>query len=240
MIRSVRRRHKRILGAGALILLLLLLAFKAGNEGISNFYAQSAHMELERWSEPGRRLRGDEGASAMRYFDKSLDYAPDNPWSLEELGNLQLSIMRASRDPQTAEAAARGANANFRRALIERPTSPFVWANFALSKLYLGEQDEALLQAIERAEELGPWESEVQQAVIFTGLTVWNRLNPAQQAAVLRAMQHGAQRNPLKIAEIAKTFSRIDLFCGLRYSGTQGREICSQTSKSGSKPNGKQ
>ncbi len=222
--------------AGALILLLLLLALKAGKEGLSHFYAQTAHMEIERWSKPGQRMRGDEGTRVMQYLAQSLAYSPHNPWPLEEMGALQLRSIGAAKDPQLAEAAARSANQNFRLALIERPTSPFAWANFALSKLYLGELDDALIQALARAEELGPWEPAVQQTVLFVGLSLWNRLDPAQQAAVLRAMQRGAQRDPVKIAEIARAFSRIDLFCALRYSADKHREICSQPSKSGNKP----
>ena len=226
--------------AALLILLLGLLAFKAGKEGLSNFFVQSAHLEIERWSKPGERLRGDEGARVMQYLTKSLDYSPNNPWPLEELGTLQLRGMRAATDPQLAVAAARGANTDFRMALRQRPTSPFSWANFALSKLYLGEQDDELFQALVRAEELGPWEPEVQQAVIFVGLTVWNRLTPIQQAAVVRAMERGAQRDAANIAEIAKTFNRVDLFCALSYPDFQGREVCKQLSKSGTKPNRQQ
>lgn len=231
---------RRILWSGALILLLLLLALKAAMEGVSNFYAQSAYMEIGRWSRPGFVPAGDEGPRVTGYLNQSLDYSPGNPWPLEQLGTLQLSGIGALRDAQLAMAAAQNASAGLRKALVARPTSPFAWANFALSKLALGEYDEALFQAIERAEELGPWEPEAQQAVIFAGLTVWTRLAPAQQAAVVRAMQRGAQRNPAKIAQLAASFSRIDLFCALSYSGTQGREICSQTSKPGSKPNRKQ
>jgi hypothetical protein len=169
-----------------------------------------------------------------------MDYSPNNPWPLEELGTLQLRGMGAIRDPQLAVAAARSANEDFRIALKVRPTSPFSWANFALSKLYLGEQDDELFRALGRAEELGPWEPEVQQAVIFVGLTVWNRLSPVQQAAVVRTMERGAQKNQGKIFEIAKTFNRVDLFCALSYSGSQGREVCKQLSKSGTKPNRQQ
>ena len=218
----------------ALILLLGLFAYKAGTEGLSNFFVQSAHMEVERWSKPGQTFRGDEGARAMEYLARSLDYSPHNPWTLEEMGTLQLRGITARRDPQVAEAAARGANANFRMALAQRPTSPFSWANFALTKLYLGEQDEELFRALERAEEAGPWEPEVQQTVVFVGLAVWHRLNPARQATVVRAMDRAARRNPGKIAEIAKTFDRIDLFCALSYSSSQGREACNPISKSGS------
>ena len=214
------------------MLLLLLLAFKAGKEGLSNFYAQSAHMEIERWSEPGQRIRGDEGMRVTQYLNKSLDYSPNNPWPLEELGTLQLRSMSTATDPGLAVAAARSAKADFRMALVERPTSPFAWANLALSKLYLDEQDDELFHALQRAEELGPWEPEVQQPVVFVGLAVWNRLNPAQQAAVIRAMDRGAQRDAGKFGEIAKTFDQIDLFCAINSISSQGREVCNQIGKS--------
>jgi hypothetical protein len=239
MTRSIGRLFGRGVCAGTLILVLGFLAVKAGKEGLSNFFVQSAHLEIERWSQPGQRLRGDEGMRVMQYLTKSLHYSPNNPWSLEEMGTFQLRGMSAATDARLAVAAARSANVDFRMALMQRPTSPFTWANFALSKLYLDEQDDELFQALGRAEELGPWEPEVQQTVAFVGLAVWNRLNPAQQAMVVRAMQRGAQRNPGNIAEIAKTFDRIDLFCGLSYSGSQGREACNPISKSesGKKPN---
>lgn len=237
MTQSIGRLPARGVYAVALILLLGFFAFKAAKEGLSNFYAQSAHLEIERWSVSGQKFRGDEGARVTRYLAKSLDYSPDNPWSLEELGSLHLRGMGAIRNPQLAVAAARSANASFHRALAQRPTSPFSWANFALTKLYLGEQDEALFRALAHAEALGPWEPGVQQTVVFVGLTVWNRLNPDQQAAVVRAMEHGARRNPGKIAEIAKSFNRIDLFCALSYSGLQGREVCRPSSKSEKKSN---
>ena len=75
------------------------------------------------------------------YFSDSLGYAPDNPWALEGLGALDLSRMRASRMPRQALAATRDAHARFRQALLQRPTSPFLWANLALTKLYLDEID---------------------------------------------------------------------------------------------------
>ena len=228
MTRSIGIFPGRGAWAGALILLLGLFAFTAGKEGLSNFFVQSAHMEIERWAKPGQAYRADDWTRVTQYLAKSLHYSPRNPWSLEEMGTLQLRGINAARDPLLAVAAARNANANFRRALAERPTSPFTWANLALTKLYLAEQDDELFQALRRAEELGPWEPEVQQTVVFVGLAVWNRLNPDQQAAVLRAMERGAQRHAGRMAEIAKTFGRIDLFCAINKIISQGREVCGQ------------
>jgi hypothetical protein len=149
---------------------------------------------------------------------------------------MQIRNMSAATDPQIAVAAARSANADFRMALAQRPTSPFSWANFALSKLSLDEKDDVLFRALARAETLGPWEPEVQQPVVFVGLAVWDRLDATQRAEVVEAMQRGAQRDPGKVAEIAKSFNRIDLFCGLSYSGSQGSELCNPVSKSASTP----
>ena len=225
------------MAAIALILLLLLLAYKATTEGLSNFYAQSAHQEIERWSRFPQAYRPDDWTRVMQYLGKSLDYSPASPWPLEERASLQLRSVGAARDAQLAVASVRSANADLRLALAQRPTSPFAWANFVLTKLYLDEQDDELFRALALAEELGPWEPEVQQSVVLAGLAVWDRLDPARQAGVLRAMQRGARRDPAKIAEIATSFSRIDLFCGLGYISKQGEEVCSKTSKSLSKPN---
>lgn len=232
MAQSSHGLSRRVVCAGALILLLLLLALKAGREGLSNFYAQSAYLEIKRWSGPGQNSRESDRTRVMQYLRKSLRYSSDNPWSLEESGTLQLRRMNAATDPGLAVAAARSANVDFRMALLQRPTSPFTWANFALSKLYLGERDDELFQALRRAEELGPWEPEVQQSVVFAGLAVWNRLNSAQQAAVVRAMGRGAHRDPGKFADIAKMFDRIDLFCAIKITASQGREVCNRIGKS--------
>ena len=75
----------RAVCAGALILVLAGLAWKAGKEGISNFYVQSANQEIKRWATPGQRFRGDEGTRVMHYLTESLRYSPNNAWSLEEM-----------------------------------------------------------------------------------------------------------------------------------------------------------
>jgi len=224
----------RVACAGALIVVLGFLAFKAGKEGLSNFYAQSAHLEIERWSAPGQRLRGDEWVQVLQYLAQSLRFSPDSAWPLEQKATLHLRMMRAATDPQLARAAALSANRDFHLALIERPTSPFAWGNLALTKLYLEERDDELVRALLRAEELGPWEPAVQQSVVFVGLALWNELDAAQQAVVFRAMARGAQRNAGAMAEIAKAFKRSELFCAIRNnSSIKGLDVCSRIGKSG-------
>ena len=140
--------------------------------------------------------------------------------------------MHAATDPALAIAAVRSANAHFYMTLIERPASPFAWANLALSKLYLDELDDELFAALRRADELGPWEPEVQQSVLFVGLAAWHKLGTAQQAAMVRTLERAVQRNATKVTEIVKSFSRLDLLCAINNSKLKIEDTCSRLQKS--------
>jgi hypothetical protein len=218
--------------AGALILVLACLAWKAGREGISNVYVQSANQEIKRWATPGQRFRGDEWTRVMQYLAESLRYSPENAWSLEEMGTFQLRGMSAATDPALAMAAVRSANAHFRKTLMERPISPFAWANLALSKLYLDELDDELFAALRWADELGPWEPEVQQTVLFVGLAAWHKLGPAQRVAMVRTLERAVRRDAPKITEIVRSFDRLDLLCAISNRKLKMEETCSRLRKS--------
>ena len=97
MTRTSLGLPKRVAWSAALILLLGLLAFKAGKEGLSNFYVQSAHLEIQRWAKPGQAYRAEDWTRVMHYLASSLRYSPGNPWALEESGTLQLRSMSAAR-----------------------------------------------------------------------------------------------------------------------------------------------
>lgn len=223
----------------ALILVLGCLAWTAGKEGISNYYVQLARQEIDRWAASGQRFRGDEWTRVVQYLTESLRYSPNNAWSLEETGSFELRRMRAATDPASAIAAARGANTHFHMALVERPTSPFAWANLALSKLYLDELDDELFAALRHADELGPWEPEVQQSVLFVGLATWHKLDAAQRAAMVRTMARAMRRDAPRVTEIVKSFNRLDLLCATdnntmkRNKNLELDGACSELQKSG-------
>jgi hypothetical protein len=69
---AVGKLSRRAVCAGALILILACLAWKAGKEAISNLYAQPANREINRWATPGQGFRGDESARVMQYLTESL------------------------------------------------------------------------------------------------------------------------------------------------------------------------
>lgn len=236
---AIKKLSGRVVVTGALILVLGCLAWTAGKEAISNYYVQLARQEIDRWAGSGQRFRGDEWTRVAQYLADSLRYSPNNAWSLEETGSFELRRMRAAKDPALAIAAARSAKAHFYRALVERPISPFAWANLALSKLYLDELDEELFAALRHADELGPWEPEVQQSVLFVGLAVWHKLDAAQRDAIVRAMARAMPRNAPRVIEIVKSFNRLDLLCATYNNTMKNNEnlemdrACSGLQKSG-------
>ncbi len=171
-----------------------------------------------------------------KYLTESLGYTPDNPWALEGAGALDLTKMRGSRIPRQAHAAARDAHARFRQALLQRPTSPFLWANLALTKLYLDEIDSELLAALRHADELGPWEPAVQQTILFVGLAVWPDLDSGMRLALARTIERGGSRNAQKMFEIVKSYARFDLICAIqRYEPIAGPDCtrAAEAAKSG-------
>jgi hypothetical protein len=200
---------------GALFVLLALTALQCVRLGMAGLYAQTAQHEVERWTGASRKPGAGEIRYAAQYFSASLDYVPDNPWSLEGLGALDLARMRASRLPREALAVSRSAHARFRQALLQRPTSPFLWANLALTKLYLDEIDDELRTALRHADELGPWEPGVQQAVLFVGLAAWRELDPGLRQMLARSVERGALRDAQKMFDIAKSYNRVDLVCAI-------------------------
>ena len=72
-----------------------------------------------------------------------------------------------------------------------------------------------MLAALKHADELGPWEPNVQQTTLFVGLAVWQDLDPGLRQALVRTIARGALRNGRKMFEIVKSYSRFDLICAI-------------------------
>jgi hypothetical protein len=204
---------------------LALIAVQSGRMGIAGLFVDLAQSEVDAWAS----AREPQGLSALNrvaegYVD-SFDYVSDNPWALEGLGAMDLARVRLSRVPEEALAYAKDAQIRFREALRQRPTSPYLWANLALAKLYTDEIDASFFTAIRHADELGPWEPNTQQAVLFLWLAVWDKLDAGSRHSVAQVVERGGVHNALKVFEIVKIYRRFDLVCGLSsYDALVGAE----------------
>ncbi len=200
-------------GYVALFIVLALTAVQCARLGMSGLFVQTAQAELDRWTSESRKMGKAEIRHVAKYFSNSLLYVSDNPWALEGLGALELARMRVSTNPREALAVTRSASVRFRQALLQRPSSPYLWANLALTKLYLDEIDDELRAALRHADELGPWEPTVQQTVLFVGLAAWPDLNPGLRQALTQTIERGALHDAQKMYQIAKSYTRFDLVC---------------------------
>jgi hypothetical protein len=203
-------------GHVALFIILTLTIVQCARLGGAGLLVQTAGLEIDRWTAASRQPSTPEVGRAAKYFSDSLRYASDNPWALEGLGALDLASMRNSTIPREALASARDARIRFRQALVQRPTSPFLWANLALSKLYLDKIDDELMAALRHADELGPWEPASQQTTLFVGLAVWQELDPGLRQALVHILERGGLRNAQKMLEITKSYGRFDLICPIK------------------------
>lgn len=199
----------------ALFFVLALIAVQSVRLGVAGFLVQSAQDEIGAWTPASPKPDMAQIRGATKYYSDSLGYMHDNPWALEGLGAIDLARMRVSTIPREALAVTRSARARFRQALLQRPTSPFLWANLALAKLYLDEIDDELLTALRHADELGPWEPTVQQTVLFVGLAAWQDLDPDLRQNLARAIERGATRNTRKMFDIVSSYTRFDLICAI-------------------------
>lgn len=205
--------------------LFALVAARSAQLGVSGLIVELAQHEVARWTSSPRPQSMREVTRVADYFTDSLEYAPGNPWALEGLGALDLMRMRLSMVPEEALAYTKDAKTRFSEALRQRPTSPFLWANLALAKLYLDEIDGEFFTAVRHADELGPWEPKTQQVVLFVSLAVWDRLGPGQRRSVAGVVERGGVHNALKVFEIVKSYRRFDLICGLSsYDAVVGAE----------------
>jgi len=216
--RASHRKPAPGCGRAAYFLLFIFLAIAAAQSarlGVAGLFTQLGQLEIDRWASLSRSPNLAEVKRSERFISDSLGYAADNPWALETAGALDLAKMRASKTPREALAATKDAHSKFRQALRQRPTSPFLWANLALTKLYLNEIDGELLAALRLANELGPWEPTVQQTALFVGLAVWQELDTGLRETFMQAIERGALRDPQKMLEIVKSYRRLDLICGI-------------------------
>jgi hypothetical protein len=229
MERSIKKTLKRTVCAGMLIVLLGMASWKAAKEALSNFYLEFARHGIARAAAIDPRLQAEALISVTQHFIESLHYSPGNPWTLEDLAALQMRRMREPKESRIPVAmAVRSANENYHKALVQRPVAPVAWANLALTYLYVSGKDDALSAALRYADELGPWDAEVQQLVVLVSLASWDRLGSAQQAATLRTMERAAQRDGQKVTQLVESFQRADLLCGINNDKLKAHKACSR------------
>jgi hypothetical protein len=227
------RDHPRLRAAflACIAIAMAAAAFQSVRLGVAGSHAQSAHKEVENWRSRSTPIRAQEWQAVHASVRTGLEYVPTHPASLEVLGTLDLARMRGSADSKSAVAAARDAHRHYRQALLERPSSPFLWSNIALAKMYLDEHDAEMFAALRNANSLGPWEPVVQQTTVFVGLAVWSSLGPEDRAGLVQTIKRASERVPAHMFQVVKGFGRYDLVCDIARYAQVDQKACANARK---------
>ena len=104
----------------------------------------------------------------------------------------------------------------YRLAIVQRPLSPYAWANLALVKAQMRLWDAEFYTAWARAQELGPHEQQVQLLVHEAGLISWRELDGKNRELLLNNFKNSfnyGRRQVKKMLALSEKYSYKSAFC---------------------------
>lgn len=199
-------------------LLLIWSAYLSFRWAIADILAEQVWYRLDKSQNTANLLDAEQWQQARRWLEDSLRLHPNYSGSLELA---ELFYYTVANQPDELHDAL-GWNDSYeqaldytRRALMIKPTWPFLWNELALIKVSLNQFDPELTGAIERAVNLGPWEKSVQYDIALTGLDYWDDLEPAAHQWITMAMDKTLimQKNPQPLADYILSHPNIGKLC---------------------------
>lgn len=222
----------------AVIVLLIWPTWIAALNGLSDLYARPAIDYLEGKSLVDFDLSSVEWQAIEESVAQAHRMMPGNPEYLEALGFLSQiepdSVDGESR-PVKAGASAIDAEFYFLKALENRPTWSYYWANIALEQYRQGRQnDENFSFALANAARFAPWQNDTQLLVIDLGSRSLPNLSPGAYHEFILSLErglHGQPENAIKLVSNAGAWPAV---CAARNAQAIPatpfiRAYCSQT-----------
>jgi tetratricopeptide (TPR) repeat protein len=185
----------------ALIFGITDLASSSANMWMRSWETQGYVSNLAQWSAAYSRI-----SLARRLNPLSADHSADlgrlMDWqSLQQSSEGALSMLYRER-----------ASRFYREAIEKRPSWGYAWANYAQSQLLLGNREEEVLPALEKAIVLAPWEPQVQRKVAWIGIASWDRLPGRLRAMFEESIRRTVETDSslVYIARLAIQFNWVD------------------------------
>jgi tetratricopeptide (TPR) repeat protein len=180
------------------------IAFDTGKIGA---IVREGSGEIEEWTSASKRPPPESLAGLRSRLAWASQQSPRDPVANELIGITEVQLHVDSGGDIEA------AKEHFARALTFRPTSPYTWANLAEVMYRMGDTGPQFSTAIREAARMGPFEPEVQRAVAFYGLAVWDQIGPEVQSSIDGMVAAGMRRNPLEMLRIAQRRGRLNVAC---------------------------
>jgi hypothetical protein len=208
---AVMRRITWALFAGAL---LVAGIHAAALRGLADAHYTVARLTLAEATPANGAPRPEAITSALGEMRLALALEPTNPHFVEHAARLQeLRALGLQTKDLAKRDGLRQSLAEYREAAAMRPGSPYVWASIAMLKVRLNDMDFEFYGALERAGKLGPWEPQVQIAMIDVGLATWSWLAKPGRDLVLGALERGLLRQAPEIRRIAAVHGNLPQVC---------------------------
>jgi len=209
--------------------ILLWLIYLAASWGFADFLAGKVHHTMQQW-ETQEELTTEAWQSTHATLARARYFDTHHP-SLSEATGQSYYLLSNSNTITPAEKlmALQQALDYYLKAAKQKTASSYTWANIAIVKARLGQYDAQLLEALEYATLLGPWEPFVQRAVVDVGLAAWYRFPKEKRKkgrqivfeAIERGMQKPTNKQAGLMGQLIKRHQREWVICA--YSGTTGK-----------------
>ena len=207
----MRSRMPWVLLAAAL---LVAGIHSAALRGLADAHYTSARLTLAEGTAPNGALRAESLSAAIASLRQAMVLEPSNPLYVEQSARLEeLRALQMRRGDPAANDALQLSLARYHDAVLMRPGSPYVWASIAMLKARLDLLDFEFYRALDRAARLGPWEPQVQIAMIDVGLATWPLLARPGKNAVLGALERGLLRQAPEVKRIAAAHGTLPQVC---------------------------
>lgn len=182
--------------------------------GLADLRGFEARVIFKSWEAKRRQPSVEEWTYARGLLHEARELDPHQPNYLEDVARLyELRALPLKAGDALAQGYLRQALDYQREAARRRPGSPYTWTNIAVLKARLPELDAEFETALRNAALLGPWEPEVQLALVATGFRHWNSLAPETRAAMRGNAARALRWQDVKMFELARRTGRLDVLC---------------------------
>jgi hypothetical protein len=195
-----------------LAVLLLALSAVAAAFGLADIYRSEAASLIGEWGWSD----DEEGTPAwaweqtQRYLWLANRLAPLDAQILNDLG--ELYELRGSEAPEpdtNSRADLERALGLYRQSLALRPAWPYDWVDVALLKVTREDLDAEFAHALQRALDLGPWQTSVQASIAGGGLSVWDQLPAKLQTRIEHTVARGLLNDSRFMLAVAERYDLL-------------------------------
>jgi hypothetical protein len=158
-----------------------------GNAACADFVSMRVRSELAQAQESGQMLAPVEWRDAKTRLEDGLAYSPDNAEYVEDIAYLHaVRGVSALHSKEISQPMLGEALQKYRSAARLRPMSCRTWANIALIKSYLDQDDAELWGAFDKAQAYGDDDPNTQAMLLVIAMQRWSTLD-GHRLAALRA-----------------------------------------------------